>query len=496
MVLMADLAKAVTDFYKRTMRTRFMKLYRIIAVAVTIAYCCVWSTPAQAISIQEEEKLGSEFLKYVRQHSQLVEDPMIIGYVNQVGQKLLAGMPPQPFTYHFYVVKESVYNAFAVPAGHVFINSGLLAAMESEDELAGILGHEIGHVACRHISKRIERSQKVNIATMAGMVAGIFLGAATGDASAVQALTIGSAAAGQTAMLSFSRQDETQADEMGIQYSVKAGYSPQGLLSALNKIRSKQWFGSDQIPTYMMTHPALEGRMGWIDNWIATHSVKPIDSGMLSAPSPFKKVKSRLIALYENLDTALNHFQTALAKTPNDTNLIYGYGLALDRAGNRDAAITYLKKALAQNALDPFMLNDLGRIYFTQGHYSEAQNTLQGALSLTSDNPQGLFYLGRTYLSSGQLGLAADNFEQLLEAHPDYQEAYYYLGETYTKLNRMPEAHYNLGLFHYHKNDYLTARFHLTKAQHKINNPAKQEAIEKYLEKINRQLKEMEKAAR
>ena len=84
-------------------------------------------------------------------------------------------------------------------------------------------------------------------------------------------MTVGSMAAGQTASLSFSRQDETQADEVGIQYLVKAGYDPMGLVSVLNKIRSKQWFGSDQVPTYMMTHPAVEDRLAWIDNWMTTH---------------------------------------------------------------------------------------------------------------------------------------------------------------------------------------------------------------------------------
>ena len=116
-----------------------MKLYRFVAVVVTISCMVMWSPPAWAISIKEEKKLGSEFLKYVRRHYQLVDDPMISAYVSDIGQRILSVMPPQPFNYQFHIVKESVYNAFAIPAGHVFINSGLLAAMESEDELAGIL---------------------------------------------------------------------------------------------------------------------------------------------------------------------------------------------------------------------------------------------------------------------------------------------------------------------------------------------------------------------
>ena len=181
---------------------------RFTALALGLVLTMVWCSPAAAISIKEEEKLAREFMKYITTRFELITDPLITQYVNDVGQKLLSTMPPQPYKYHFYVIKEEVYNAFAIPAGHIFVHSGLLAAMESEDELAGILGHEMAHVVCRHISQRIDRSKKIDLATMAGMVAGIFLGVATGDATAMQALTIGSAAAGQTASLAYSRDDE------------------------------------------------------------------------------------------------------------------------------------------------------------------------------------------------------------------------------------------------------------------------------------------------
>lgn len=474
-----------------------MKFYRLIAVIVTLVCLVIWSPPAWAISINEEEKLGNEFLRYLRRHYQLVEDPMIVTHVNEVGRKILSVMPPQPFTYRFYVVKESVYNAFAIPAGHIFINSGLLAAMDSEDELAGILGHEIAHVVCRHISQRIERSSKINLATMAGVVAGIFLGAATGNPDAISTLAIGSIAAGHTATLSFSRQDEAQADDMGIQYLVKAGYDPRGLVSVLNKIRGRQWFGSDQIPTYMMTHPAVEDRLAWIDNWMTAHpqALKSRRTQAQASDRMLNKIKIRLTALYDDPDAAVDHFQAAVAKAPGDADLAYGYGLALDRTGNRAEAVQQLKRALNQNAFDPYILGDLGRIYYTQGNYKASQSTLEGALSLKAPNPQARFYLGRTYLSQEQLQAAADTLEQLLGKHTNYQEAHYYLGETYTKLKRIPEAQYHLGLFHFKKGDYPAARFHLSRAQGKISDPTKRKTIEQHLKIINERLKEIKEAS-
>jgi predicted Zn-dependent protease len=456
---------------------------RFLIMALGSVFLLVWQSTAMAISIKEEEKLAKEFIKYIVRHNEFINDPTIKGYVERVGRKILATLPPQPFKYHFYIVKEDVYNAFAIPAGHIFINSGLLAAMETEDELAGILGHEIAHVVNRHISQRIERSKNINFATMAGMVAGIFLGATTGDPSAMQALTIGSAAAGQTASLAYSREDEAQSDQSGLEYIRKAGYDPEGLLSVLKKIRGKQWFGSQQVPTYMMTHPALEQRLVWVDAWINLESKKhpAAKRARTKSSADFKKIIIRLKAMYGDSSNVLQEFQNALKKSPNDNDLHYGYGLALARAGKRDEGVKHIKKAQAQNALDPYILTDLGRIYYSDGRYTQALNTLEGALSISSDNPQGLYYLGRCQMALNQLPKAVETFDKLIDQYNGYKEAYYSLGQTHGRLNNMPDAHYFLGLFYYKKGEYRTAYYHLTKAKGMVQNPTKLEIIDNTL---------------
>lgn len=139
---------------------RLNKRRRLLAW-IGLSLCLgLWCSNAQAISIKEEKELSREFLKVLNQHVQIIDDPLINDYVDRVGRRVLAAVPPQPFSFTFHVIKEDVYNAFAIPAGHIFINSGLLMAMEDEAELAGILSHEISHVVCRHISQRIDRSKK------------------------------------------------------------------------------------------------------------------------------------------------------------------------------------------------------------------------------------------------------------------------------------------------------------------------------------------------
>ncbi|RJQ87120.1 MAG: tetratricopeptide repeat protein [Desulfobacteraceae bacterium] len=449
-----------------------------------------WCTPGWAISLKEEQELSQQFMRMVHRNFELIDDPLIRDYVGRVGQKILAALPPQPFAYHFYVVKEEVYNAFAIPAGYIFINSGLLLAMDSEEELAGILSHEISHVVCRHISQRIERSKKIDLASMAGVVAGIFLGVAGGSPQAAQALTLGSAAAGQSLSLAYSRDDESQADQMGLSYLAGAGYSANGLLEVLKKIRGKQWFGSDQIPTYMMTHPAVEERIAHIDTWMATQGSASKEKKENVPSTQFRRIQYRLRALYGDPTAALQFFKSALAKNPSHADAAYGYGLTLSRTGSHTQAVTYLQQVLTQNALDPIVLGDLGKIYFLAGRTKDALEILRGAATLPNPNPEGLFYLGRTYIESGDYAAAADSLERLLRIQDDYAPAYYYLGEAYGKLGRNPEAHYFLGMYHFKKGDDRLAYHHLVRAQKEIQDPAKLETIKKSLEILNKLPKE------
>ncbi len=132
------------------------------------------------------------------------------------------------------------------PGGQIFINSGLFEALESEDEIAGIIAHEISHVACRHISQQIEQSKKVGMGTLAGVAAGILLGAAGAGGAAASAAAIGSMAAGQSFVLAHSREDEMQADQRGVDFLTQAGYNPKGTYDGTdqNPQQAVVWKGS------------------------------------------------------------------------------------------------------------------------------------------------------------------------------------------------------------------------------------------------------------
>jgi predicted Zn-dependent protease len=463
------------------------KIKRIITLVLMVFFAINTLVPRTAfsITIKQEEDMAGEFMRVVLAHYELINDPMLLTYLNQVGQKILAATPPDAFSYKFYLIRQNAYNAFASPAGNIFLNSGLFEALANEEELAGILAHEIAHAQCRHISQRIERSSKTNFLTMAGIAAGILLGMG-GSATAASAVTVGSMATNQTIALAYSREDEMQADQIGLSYLTAAGYGGQGLLTALKKIRSKQWFGSKQIPTYLMTHPASEARIAYIDTWIQTHPQKsnPLPEKIKADNYNFSRARARIAAIYGDMDIASINFKAAINKDPDDAIACYGYGLILDRKGNRKEAIGQMKKALTTHTFDPYILTDLGRIYFLDGQNKNAVSSLKGALAIASDNPRTFFYLGRANMGLKDSAGAQTAFESALKLDPDYADAYYFKGQIFNQQNKPGPAHYNLGIFYEKTAQFKNAIFHLQKALEITVLPSEKEEIEAHLKKV------------
>ncbi len=440
----------------------------------------VFPSTVRGITIQEEEELCQKFMVEINAHYEIIHDSVISNYINKIGEKILAVVPTQPFQYRFYVIKEDVYNAFAGPGGRIFINSGLFEALENEDEIAGIIAHEISHVVCRHISQQMEQSKKVGLGALAGVAAGVLLGA-TGAGSVGSAAAIGSIAASQSLILAHSREDEMQADQRGVDFLIQAGYSPKGLQTSLTKIRSKQWFGKDQVPTYLMTHPAVEDRMSYLSAWIDANPSK-MNRLPRHSNTAFEWTHTRLVAMFGPEKEALKDFKSRVTQEPDNPMVLYGDGLILTRTGNRNTAIERFRAALTRRAFDPVLLTELGRTYFLDGRYSEALGILQSVLDISPDETEALFYTGRCFMELGKYQEASRTLESLLRTTPDYPDALFYIGSAYGSLGRTSDACYYLGLYYYIRGNYRNAVLQLEKALETTTDPLKKAEIEKLLE--------------
>ena len=148
----------------------------VMALAIVSLSLHTLGLKAFALSIEEETILGKNFLVQVKRQFELLDDSFADQFFNNLGLYLIKPLETKPFPFHFYIVKDNSLNAFAAPGGHIFMFSGLINSLESIDEISAVICHEIGHVAARHLSQRIEQSKKIGMATMAGVLAGALIG--------------------------------------------------------------------------------------------------------------------------------------------------------------------------------------------------------------------------------------------------------------------------------------------------------------------------------
>ena len=230
---------------------------------------CFFVPEALALSIEEEKTMGQEFLAQIKNYFEMLDDDNANQFINDLGHYLTMPLETKNFPYNFYIIKDNTLNAFASPGGHIFIYSGLIDTLDSIDELASVICHEIGHVSARHISDRIEQNKLISIATIAGILAGVLIGG-----KAAGALATSSVAAGLQAQLHFSREDEYQADQLGFKYMKSAGLDPKGMITVLKKIERGDWFGTNKRPAYLLTHPAGPERMANLDSMLSNYVVE------------------------------------------------------------------------------------------------------------------------------------------------------------------------------------------------------------------------------
>ena len=165
-------------------------------------------TLAHGFSVGEEKEAGEKLLVFVRREFKLLDEPDLAQYINRLGRQALKTSGPQYFDYHFFVLDNKQFNAFAAPSGLIFFHTGLIETMADENELLSVMAHEIGHVQCRHIAERIDKSSKISLGTLAMILTGI----AVGNPEVAEAVIVGSMATAETMILNFSRKDEEEAD--------------------------------------------------------------------------------------------------------------------------------------------------------------------------------------------------------------------------------------------------------------------------------------------
>jgi predicted Zn-dependent protease len=235
-------------------------------------------------SLEREIALGKQLAQEVERSSKMIDDPIVTEYVNRVGQNLVRNSDSRvPFT--IKVIDSDEVNAFALPGGFFYVNSGLILRAQEESELAGVMGHEIAHVCARHGTKNATKGELMQLASIPAM---IFIPYSMAGYAMYEGLNL----AIPLTFLKFSRDAEREADFLGLQYMYKAGYDPNSYVTFFERIQADEKRRPGTIPKVFSTHPPTPDRIEAAQKEIAR--ILPAKQEYIVTTSEFDSVRSRL----------------------------------------------------------------------------------------------------------------------------------------------------------------------------------------------------------
>lgn len=333
-------------------------------------------TSSITISPIQERILGQKWLRVYRSQVPTSSDPLIINYLEQLFDRLLPYSQLEDKRLELVVVENESLNAFAVPGGIIGIHTGLLNYAKTENQLAAVLSHEMGHLSQRHYARRLDQNNKLLMPMLAGMLAGLVL-AANSDGDAGMAAIMGTQAATQAAKLSFSRQNEQEADRIGMETMVKAGLDPYAASNMFEEMMRANRLNR-RPPEYLLTHPVSESRVADARNRAMQYERKTYEDSL-----EFQLMRTRVrVKAEETPQIAVKVFRSELDRDNSSPEASrYGLALALMHASQFDAARAALAPLLAKEPNRITYQIMRADIEIAAEHYKTALAILEGQLA-------------------------------------------------------------------------------------------------------------------
>jgi predicted Zn-dependent protease len=329
-----------------------------------------------ALSPQTERRLGESIVRDIRfREPSFIDDPEVAEYLGDLGARLLGASGGARHGFEFFVLRDPTINAFALPGGFVGVHTGLLAAAETESELASVMAHEIAHVTQRHISRMFGQQQQMQMPMMVALAAAVLLGRSRPD------LGMGAAAAAQagtvSATLAYSRDFEREADRVGLQTLEAAGFDTRAMPVFFEKMQRAMRVSDDgTVPGYLRTHPVTIDRIADAQNKSASMPYRQ------HRDSPeFQLVRAKLRAEVGEARETVVFFQNAVRDTRYSSESAGRYGLAtaLLRAKQPREAEAELARVRASGGAGPMIEALAARIRSAQGDPAGAASLLAQA---------------------------------------------------------------------------------------------------------------------
>jgi predicted Zn-dependent protease len=392
------------------------------------------------LSVDKERQIGGAMMRHIRASQPLVNDPVLIEYINDLGNRLVKNAQDVNYSFEFFIIRNKEINAFAFFGGHVGIHSGLITLADTESELASVIGHEISHVTQRHLARRLEAQSRNQPLTTAAMISGVLL-ALVNPSVGMAALTTTMAASKQSS-INFTRGNEQEADRVGIKLLANSGFDPQGAPDFFGKMATKYRYTS-KPPAMLLTHPVPESRIA--DARIRAHG---LESRPLAPSLHFALAKSRIQARYESTPGEnILKFKDDFQKQKYTYKEAVNYGLALALFENKDyqEAKVILEKLISDDKNNLFYADALTDVYIKTKELDKALVMLNELNLLMPNNQVVTLNYANALLEAHKYSDAEVLLQDYLLVKPGNFIAYDILTTVYEKQNKKALMHATKG---------------------------------------------------
>lgn len=415
------------------------------------------------LTSEEEEQIGHMIMEQLRMGGQLLNDPEVEEYINNVGHRLSANANAGRQEFTFFIVDDHRINAFALPGGYIGVNSGLILATDNESELAGVLAHEIAHVTQNHIERGLADAQRASLAATAAILAAVIVGATTDvGTDVITGTVLATEGAAIQQIINFTRENEKEADRVGINTLAESGFDPLGMPSLFRKLGAGT-AAPNSFPEFLRTHPSSSARVA--ESYSRASKLPAVEN---EDSINYQLVRERLrVAGFKSATEAVNYYRDTASREPGQKPVawVYGSALALLRSGQADQAADMFRELLVESSNDNIIAfyAAYGQALMADRREAESLAVFEKAMELFPRNVPLTVRYTQALLAAGQpdkahvvlldlLNIVAPTADQArliavaASEAGDLANAHYYLAEYYVLNGLLPQAIEQLNL--------------------------------------------------
>ncbi len=428
-----------------------ISLKSLLLACLTILFTATAGLRAQEINLPElgspsdryltptaEKKLGREFMLSVKMNANVLDDPLISEYIQDLGNRLLKQSDASGEQFHFFVLDEPSVNAFAGPGGYIGIHSGLILTTQSESELASVIAHEIAHVTQKHLLRAFDAANQMSGKTAALLLASILVGVA-GSPDAGIAMATGAQASAIQEQINFTRSNEEEADTVGIDMLAEAEFDPRAMPVFFERLTHASRLYETGIPEMLRTHPVTTNRIADALGRAEQHAYRQYPSSL----SFYLTREALRVRQFKEPAQAVKHFASGLdeGRHLNQEAHEYGYALALMRDLQYDKARSILDGLLKTNAQQIEYVLASATLAKLRKRPEQALRALETYYSLMPENYALSVAYIETLIEAGQYAKARKVAARTISLRKDDPRLYRLVGRIEKLVDNPAESH-------------------------------------------------------